>query len=269
MTWVRIDDSSREHRKLLAAGAEAAWFWTCAIMYASTQPQRDGHIPRVMLPALFAPLAAKSRRLAEVLVAVGLFDRDGVDYVVHDYRDYQPDLEAKREAGRQGGLRSGEVRRAKQTGSKPEAHASKQTRTDAEATALNRSQDITEITDPPPLRGGPPLSAVPGATSAPKAKRKTACPESAASREEVMLWLSVWKIPAPEAGSEVDAFLDYHRRERSLFADWGAAWRTWQRNAIRFAAEKKGARGDAKLQPGGGDWEARDAAARAGEEGAA
>lgn len=121
MTWVRIDDEAREHPKLLAAGAEAAWLWTCALMYANHQKRRDGFIPAVVLPALYAPLAPKAKKLAAKLVEVGLLEQADGGYHIHDYRQYQPVngaevTEARREAGRRGGLRSGETRR-----SKPEA----------------------------------------------------------------------------------------------------------------------------------------------------
>ena len=39
---------------------------------------------------------------------------------------------------------------------------------------------------------------------------------------------------------ETDAFLDHHRGKGSVFKDWAAAWRTWMRNSVKFAADKAG-----------------------------
>jgi hypothetical protein len=53
------------------------------------------------------------------------------------------------------------------------------------------------------------------------------------STEDLAAWCERWRLDA--SASEFPAFLDHHRAWRSTFADWAAAWRTWQRNAKRFA----------------------------------
>lgn len=74
----------------------------------------------------------------------------------------------------------------------------------------------------------PPVKAKRG----PKEKTVTVCPSSDASGDEVKAWLAKWKIVGDVA--EVEHFLDYHRSKGNSFKDWGAAWRTWQRNGTRF-----------------------------------
>ena len=40
-----------------------------------------------------------------------------------------------------------------------------------------------------------------------------------------------------DAAAETENFRDYHLARGSLMADWAAAWRTWVRNAVRFASK--------------------------------
>ena len=42
-----------------------------------------------------------------------------------------------------------------------------------------------------------------------------------------------------DPAAESAAFCDYHRSKGSTFKDWLAAWRTWVRNAKKFAGKGK------------------------------
>jgi hypothetical protein len=131
MSWVKIDDGAPDHPKQLKAGAEACWLWVCGLAYCNRQTKRrDGFIPEEKVPALYPVRGAT--RLAEKLVEVGLWERVTGGYLVHDYLEFQPTADlrsARAEAGRRGGVRSGEARRtktepsAKQVASNTEAHA--------------------------------------------------------------------------------------------------------------------------------------------------
>ena len=73
--WVRLDCTCTTHRKLMRAGAEAAWMWVCGLAYANRHTT-DGDIPRDALTALYPTdewTPAKRRKLADKLVAVGLW----------------------------------------------------------------------------------------------------------------------------------------------------------------------------------------------------
>ncbi len=118
MSWVRMDDGAREHRKQLKAGAEACWLWSCGLMYAGRQKAHDGFIPSEMLTQLYP--FRKPLDLAAKLVEVGLWDKVEGGYHIHDYNEYQPTAEevaalaAKRaNAGKLGGSKSGATRRSK------------------------------------------------------------------------------------------------------------------------------------------------------------
>jgi hypothetical protein len=110
MSWAKIDDRANEHPKLLEAGAKAAWLWACGLMYCNRQVKKTGRIPKLAVPILFPGVGLPE---AKRLVDAGLWREDGKDYVVHDYHPWNPELKEKRaEAGRVGGKRSGESRRA-------------------------------------------------------------------------------------------------------------------------------------------------------------
>ena len=92
MMWVRLDCTLATHRKMLRAGAEAAWLWVCGLAYAN-QHTTDGVIPREALTALYpcddwSP--AKRRSLVAKLVEVGLWEvRDGDSWMIHGYAEHQ------------------------------------------------------------------------------------------------------------------------------------------------------------------------------------
>lgn len=89
MAYVQLDDQIAQHPKILRAGGEAAWLWACAIAYCNRQ-LTDGHIPAAALATL-GTFKTPVRKLAAVLVEVGLLDQDGADYRVHDYLRHNPD----------------------------------------------------------------------------------------------------------------------------------------------------------------------------------
>jgi hypothetical protein len=71
-----------------------------------------------------------------------------------------------------------------------------------------------------------------------KRRIKTRCPESDASEEAISAWASEWRIDRAAESLEFDNFLDYHRSEEKLRADWTAAWRSWLRRRTQFQREK-------------------------------
>ena len=87
MAWLRIDDTVPEHRKMLAAGPAAAWMWVCGIAYCQRQ-LTDGFIPALAIPMLGVTGADRAKKLADVLVNVGLFEAVEGGYCVHDYHDH-------------------------------------------------------------------------------------------------------------------------------------------------------------------------------------
>lgn len=123
MAWVKIDDQAPRNEKLLRAGPAAAWMWLCGIAHGQAQ-MTEGFIADISLSTIGVTGADRSRKLADVLVRCGLFDRVDGGYQVHDYLEHNETREealarkvtlgAKRAAaGRAGGL--AKVANAKQT----------------------------------------------------------------------------------------------------------------------------------------------------------
>ena len=129
MTYIRIDDRFPTHRKALAAGPYGRDLYVGGLAYCSLH-LTDGIIALSALDACSAaPVgyagrgnsawAKVLRREAECLVTIGLWERvDGIGYRVHDFHDWNKSASeimkiknAKAEAGRAGGRRSGEARR--------------------------------------------------------------------------------------------------------------------------------------------------------------
>lgn len=124
MTWFKVDDTLAFHRKVVAAGVSAMGLWVRAGSWCA-QTLTDGFVPEHMVPAL----ADGDVGLAGRLVEAGLWRRVKGGYTFHEWAERQPSRQSVEDrravraaAGRIGGVRSGQVRRAKQ--SKPEANAS-------------------------------------------------------------------------------------------------------------------------------------------------
>lgn len=119
MPWFKVDDKLHDHRKARAAGATAMGVWVLAGSWAADN-LTDGFVPAAILPRF------GRQREANRLVEVGLWYADEQDgetgWRFHEWAERQPtraqklaEREAKAEAGRIGGLRSGRSRREAKT----------------------------------------------------------------------------------------------------------------------------------------------------------
>lgn len=88
MAWVKLDDQFPDHPKIERAGERAAWLFICGLCYCA-EHLTDGRIP-----------ASKATRLASgapsrvaALIREGLWVKDGDEYVIPGYLDYQPTAE--------------------------------------------------------------------------------------------------------------------------------------------------------------------------------
>jgi hypothetical protein len=154
MAWGRLDDGIIDHPKFAALAATvglklieriaAVGLWTKGNAYCAKH-LTDGFIPRVMVPSLASVPPRLAYKLAEALVAArgrsefGLWEHVEDGYQVHDWQDWNRSKERvtairslKAEAGRLGGLRSGEARRKHRA-----SYASQATTKHAAAEATN------------------------------------------------------------------------------------------------------------------------------------
>ncbi len=117
VSWVKVSDTLSGHRKILAAGPEASWLHIEGLCYCAQQ-ETDGAIPDTALAKLTQYSKPKAMRLATRLVEVGLWERNGAGYAIHDYLDYNPSkksLDEKRETKQRAG-QAGGLAKAKQRG---------------------------------------------------------------------------------------------------------------------------------------------------------
>lgn len=127
MAWVKLDENFADHPKISQLDASAGWLWVCGLAYCNRHAT-DGRIPVSVLSRIST--VKNAPRSAKRLESVGLWYRDGIDYVVHDYLDYQP---SKREMVEKSEKRANAGRRGGQAKRKQDASATSKpvpTRTD-------------------------------------------------------------------------------------------------------------------------------------------
>lgn len=145
MPWIKVDDHYNEHRKFADAGPLGHALWLAGMAYCNRN-LTDGHIPwgvarnllsweflgppenglaTIYRVAVVSPddrgdddfEVIDSVWVLDILVRVGLWERDGFGYYVHDYEKYQPtkeqvetDRAAKVAAGQAGGIAAARAR---------------------------------------------------------------------------------------------------------------------------------------------------------------
>lgn len=180
MTWTKIDDQFYDHPKVVAAGPLGVALFVCGLSYCSRH-LTDGFISTTQVRRLID--IDNPRDVAEKLVAVGLWERRDGGYQVHDYLEYNPSrakVEAIRqvrmEAGREGGLRSGEARR-KQAEEEGEANA-KQAPSKTEAKMKAKTNSRIPIPVPVPESPSPEDSPPTAGADAPSPPPPIKAPQS-------------------------------------------------------------------------------------------
>lgn len=107
MPYGLVDDKLHSSVKWRTASKGGRALWTTALSWCMDQ-LTDGRIPREMLKSLDG-----TKRDANDLVRVGLWEETEAGFVFHDWFDYQPDaasIRAKREKESAGGLRGNHER---------------------------------------------------------------------------------------------------------------------------------------------------------------
>lgn len=234
MTWVKVDARFPTHEKVLDVGPVAEALWLRGLCYAG------GHLTDGFVPVAYVRRMGDMDGPAEAarLVAAGLWHPVDGGWRIHDYLTWQrsktevEDISAKRaEAGRRGGKQRASnlldacLANGKQAASKTQAEK-KRKDTDAEETGV------------PPLT--PPAAAPPEPDPPPakpsRSKPTTEAPDDYALTDAHYAEAGRLGLDPARVEAETEAWLDYHRAKGSRFKDWHAAWRTWMRNAVKFAA---------------------------------
>lgn len=90
MPWVAIDDAVMDHPKIRALTDPEFRAWIGALAYAQRY-DTQGHIPAQSLPAIHKA----NEKVAEKLVQVGLWHRNGDGWEIHDFAKFNPDRRRK------------------------------------------------------------------------------------------------------------------------------------------------------------------------------
>lgn len=216
MPWFKVDDKLHDHRKARAAGPAAMGLWVLAGSW-SADNLTDGFIPASLLPRW------GRQREANRLTEVGLWhaaEQDGEKgWRFHEWAERQPtraqkeaEREIKSEAGRVGGIKSGQSRR--------------------EAKAKQGASALLELPSRPEPDPSRPL--VPNGTSA--AKRGSQLPTSwKPTTEHETRALAAGLI----LGREVDKFRAHAEEKRRLAVNWNAAFTRWLINAEDYATQAR------------------------------
>jgi hypothetical protein len=112
MTWVKLDDGFHGHPKVLAAGLAASGLFARALSYCGAY-LTDGRVPSAWVAA---QLLDESDDLAQRLVDVGLWRRDGTAYVIPDFTDLNPSKVQVEQQRAEGAERARKSRERRQKG---------------------------------------------------------------------------------------------------------------------------------------------------------
>lgn len=115
MTWLKLTDGFAEDPKIEGLSHRAFRLHVTALLYCSRN-MTDGRVSEKAL-GVSAISAGVPRTVATELVQAALWERNGDGYMIPKYLDYNPSAaevrdqrEKRAEAGRRGGLASGQKR---------------------------------------------------------------------------------------------------------------------------------------------------------------
>lgn len=253
MTWAKVDDHANEHRKQLAAGAEACWLWTCGLMYANRQTARDGFIPEAAVGMLYPfKSAAYAASLALRLVAVGLWEVTDGGYLVHEFEEWNEpkDVREDRKAqARERAAQSYERRRAQNSAPPLRRREAQSLR--AEKDVLQNSSGSTPLHSLPERDPPTPSVLPPQGGDIAKADLDSFAPNHRARKPKLPQWRRFPPDFEPDESHQklaVQLGLNLSQQLAEIrdheFAkpksDPAATLRTWLRNAPKFGAPTLG-----------------------------
>jgi len=94
--WSRLDDQLIDHKKIFRAGellgkngpAIALGFYAVGLMW-SNKHLTDGHLPIAVVKGF--PHVEKPLAVAEALTTAGLLEKNGDGFLIHDFKDFNPE----------------------------------------------------------------------------------------------------------------------------------------------------------------------------------
>ncbi len=228
MPWFRVDDGFSDHPKVKSIPRKdrlsAIGLWAIAGAWSAGK-LTDGFVPAYMIGDFGA-----SERTSLALVDAGLWERVSGGYRFHSWDEWQPwtreQIEERRrvkaEAGRKGGLKSGETRRAgRSTGEADASHLLEP------PTQPNQTKEQK----PPQPSVGAPHATPPAMPPTRRPRTGTRISADWQPSDDLKAWTRA-TCPAAAHVREVDRFRDYWTAtsgQRGRKLDWDATWRNWAR----------------------------------------
>jgi hypothetical protein len=248
VTWFKVDDNLPTHRKVLAIPrrdrAAAIGLWTLAGAWCAKN-LTDGHLGAHMLEEL-----ASSKKYADLLVRVGLWEATEQGYLFHDWSSpWQPtraEVEAKRE---EEAKRKAEWR-ARRAAEKAAGRTPDHDGTDEPVPppvppgqSTGRPPDETRDTDvsptgvpadPYPTRTRPdpvsPNGDTPSLRSGGAQRRATRIPDDFYPDDDLRSWARDRGFTDPQIDEITGSFVRHWEAESGAKAsklDWRKAWQNW------------------------------------------
>lgn len=209
MPWFKVDDSFPQHKKVLAIPRRdrtaAIGLWTLAGGWCASQ-LTDGHLGAHLISEF-----ASSKKYAEILCEVGLWERTDSGYVFHNWSRWQPtreQVEADRAAARE------RMKKARSRRSSPEQPPNNGVSSPAVAVTPSRPD---------------PTSSSYGTTEDPR-KRGARIPDPFVIDDAMKGWCREKGYDPAYVLAETEKFVNYWQAKSGKDAtklDWPATWRNW------------------------------------------
>jgi hypothetical protein len=228
MSWAYLDDQSTFHAKVVSAG-NGAWGACCRMITWSMAHLTDGKVP-----SRVAKLIASDDELADLIRVELVHELEDGAVLIHDFLDWNDSAkeirkkrEAKRKAGKTGGLRSGAARKQnsehppKQNGSNNEAPASRLVEEGANPLSLSLSLSEERERERAPDEPEP---------QRPEAGTKTpVVPDTPIPDRcrEIATTIAITNGYEPDLALEWPHFLAHHKHVGTVTADLSALWQSW------------------------------------------
>jgi len=91
-----------------------------------------------------------------------------------------------------------------------------------------------------PMTPEPPLTIIkPSLVKKTKINKSIPVPEKFEVTPKMFDWACEQGIPEDKIKIETEQFVDRNKSLGSKYIDWNAAWRTWMRNSVKFAKQRK------------------------------
>jgi hypothetical protein len=231
MAWARVDDGWWCHPKVLGLDLDARGLWVSALSWSCQQQTSD-------IPHAIVRMCGDDGTAAAKLVMAGLWTVTSDGFAIHDWDEYQSERAKKAAAGRLGGKRSGETRRAKQADEADDG-ASSEAETGA-STEAGPSRPDPAPPDPKP-------QAARARTRATQLSPDWTPPPEMLAEQQT-------SYPHVDLGRELERFRNHWISKGERRKSWEATWRNWllradewsrpqERSTTKVSAFAPGARG--------------------------